>query len=71
MYMYLIYRRAIYIKLLNWILPKAIETLKSDDGDGNENVTKAIGLITKATTVLCTCITLFCTFLWGHCTTTT
>ena len=44
MYMYLFYRRAIYIKLLNWILPQATETLRSDDGDHNENVTKAIGL---------------------------
>ena len=50
-YMYLIYRRAIYIKLLNWILPQATETLRSDDGDRNENVTKAIGLITKTTTL--------------------
>ena len=49
--MYLIYRRAIYIKLLNWILPQATETLRSDDGDRNENVTKAIGLITKTTTL--------------------
>ena len=38
MYMYLIYRRAIYVKLLNWILPQATETLRSDDGDRNENV---------------------------------
>ena len=49
--MYLFYRRAIYIKLLNWILPQATETLRSDDGDRNENVTKAIGLITKTTTL--------------------
>ena len=26
---------------------KTFGTLRSDDGDGNENVTKAIGLITK------------------------
>ena len=51
MYMYLIYRRAIYVKLLNWILPQATETLRSDDGDRNENVTKAIGLIAKTTTL--------------------
>ena len=51
MYMYLIYRRAIYVKLLNWILPQATETLRSDDGDRNENVTKEIGLITKTTTL--------------------
>ena len=49
--MYLIYRRAIYIELLNWILPQAIETLRSDAGDRNENVTKAKGLITKTTTL--------------------
>ena len=36
---------------MNWILPQAIETLRSDDGDLNENVTKAIGLITKTTTL--------------------
>ena len=51
MYMYLIYKRAIYVKLLNWILPQATETLRSDDGDRNENVTKEIGLITKTTTL--------------------
>ena len=46
-----------------------IGTLTSDDGDGNGNSTKAIGLITK--TQFCTCITLFCTFLCRHCTTMT
>ena len=40
----------------------------NDDGDGNENVKKAIGLLRKQ---LCTYITLFCTFLCRHCTTTT
>ena len=40
---------------------KKIGTLRSDDGDGNENVLKAIDLISKRQ--LCTCITLFCTFL--------
>ena len=41
-------------------------TLRSDDGDDNENVKKAIGLIQ-----FCTSITLYCTFLSRHCTTTT
>ena len=45
-------------------------TLRSDDGDGNGNATKPIGLITKKQQ-FCTCITLFCTFLCRHCTTTT
>ena len=40
---------------------KKIGTLRSDDGDSNENVLKAIDLISKRQ--LCTCITLFCTFL--------
>ena len=38
-----------------------IGTLRSNDADGNENVKKPIGLISKQQ--LCTCITLFCTFL--------
>ena len=29
-----------------------VETLRSDDGDRNENITKAIGLITNLTTIL-------------------
>ena len=45
-------------------------TLRSDDGDGNGNATKPIGLITKKQQ-FCACITLFCTFLCPHCTTTT
>ena len=44
-------------------------TLRSNDGDGNGNATKAIGLSSKQQ--FCTCITLFCTFLCRHCTTTT
>ena len=44
-------------------------TLRSDDGDGNGNATKTIGLITKKQQ-FCACITLFCTFLCPHCTTT-
>ena len=40
-----------------------------DDGDGNKNVKKAIGLLRKTTNLHC--ITLFCTFLCRHCTTTT
>ena len=33
-------------------LESPIRTLRSDDGDGNEEVKKAIGLITKTTTLL-------------------
>ena len=40
---------------------KLIGTLRSNDADGNENVKKPIGFISKQQ--LCTCITLFCTFL--------
>ena len=36
-------------------------TLRPSDVDGNENVKKTIGLISKQE--LCTCIMLFCTFL--------
>ena len=45
-------------------------TLRSDDGDGNENGQKAIGLIIVKQQ-LCTCITLFSTFLTRRCTATT
>ena len=47
----------------------AVETLRSDDGDGNGNVTKAVGLISK-TTILHVHHA-FCTFLCRHCTITT
>ena len=39
------------------------------DGDGKEDVKKAIGLLRKKT--LCTYITLFCSFLYRPCTTST
>ena len=45
---------------------EVLGTLRSDDGDDNENVKKAIGLIQ-----FCKSITLYCTFLSRHCTTTT
>ena len=44
-------------------------SFSNDDGDGNENLKTAIGLLSK--TIICTCITLFCTFLCRCCTTTT
>ena len=47
-----------------------IRSLGNDDGDGNKNGKKAIGLY-LAKQQLCTCITLFCTFLCRRCTTTT
>ena len=47
----------------------SIGSFRNDDGDGNQDVKKAIGLLRK--TQLCTCITLFCTFLHPPCTTTT
>ena len=37
-------------------------TLRSNDADGNENIKKTIGLISKQE--LCTCTMLFCTFLF-------
>ena len=45
-------------------------SLSNDDGDGNENVEKAIGLLKLAKLHPCTCITLFDTFLYRHCTST-
>ena len=59
-------------KIIKWItkwrnpaVSFFVGTLKSDDG--NKNVKKAKGLITKTT--IFTCITLFCTFVCRHCTT--
>ena len=51
------------------VVNKLLGTLRNYDGDGNENVKKAIGL--KSKQQHCTCITLFCTFLWSPCITTT
>ena len=48
-----------------------IGSLSNDDGDGNENVEKAIGLLRVAKQHPCTCITLFGTFLCRPCTSTT
>ena len=48
------------------ILP-ILGSFSNDDGDGNQAVKKATGLLQQ----LCTCITLFCTFLHRPCTTTT
>ena len=42
-------------------LVELIGTLRSNDADGNENVKKTIGFISKTTTLPCTM--LFCTFL--------
>ena len=61
---------AIYLTIL--LVPSRLlseVTLRSEDGDGNGNATKAIGLISKQQ--FCTCVTLFCTFLCRHCTITT
>ena len=44
-------------------------SFSNDDGDGNENFKRAIGLLRKQQ--FYTRITLFCTFLCCHCTTTT
>ena len=45
-------------------------SFSNDGGDGNENVKKATGLITKKK-ILCTCIILFGIFPCRHCTTRT
>ena len=47
---------------------KIIGSLSNDDGDGNENGKKAIGLISKTTTLLVQ-QAFFCTFLCRPCTT--
>ena len=44
-------------------------SFSNDEGEGNENVKKAI--VYKKKQQLCTRVTLFCTFLSGHYTTTT
>ena len=50
--------------------PPPVGSFSNDDGDGNEDVKKAIGNVyTVAKQQLCTCITLFCTFLYRPCTT--
>ena len=46
---------------------KVLGTLRSDDGDGNKDVKKAIGLITKTTILHVHHTFLFCTFLCRHC----
>ena len=46
-----------------------MESLRSDDGDGNVSVKKAIGLLSKTTTLHMHHA--FCTFLCRHCTTAT
>ena len=51
-------------------LVQILGSLSNDDGDGNENGKKEIGL-DWLNNKLCTCITLFCTFLSRRCTTTT
>ena len=48
-----------------------VGTLRSDNGDGNENVEKAIGLLRLAKQHPCTCITLFGSFPLRHYKTTT
>ena len=49
------------------ILP-ILGSFSNDDGDGNQAVKKATGLLRKTTTLQ---FTLFCTFLHRPCTTTT
>ena len=51
------------------VLGQTIGTLRNYDGDGKENVKKAIGVMSKKQQR--TCITLFCTFLCCPCTITT
>ena len=46
-----------------------IGTLRSDDGDGNGNATKTIGLVSKTTILRMDHA--FCTFLCRRCTSTT
>ena len=46
-------------------------TLRNYDGDGNGNVKKAIGSMSKTTILHVSCITLFCTFLYRPCITRT
>ena len=58
---YTIYSFSFFIPLLS--------TLRNHDGDGNGNVKKAIGLMSKTTTLHV--ITLFCTFLYYPYTTMT
>ena len=56
-----------------WWVPSHLPqlgTLRSDEGDRNDNVTKAMGLLTK-TTFLHVHNAFFYTFLCRHCTTTT
>ena len=36
---------------IDTVFPRIIGTLRSDDGDGNGNATKAIGLISKTTSL--------------------
>jgi len=47
-------------------LPNAVllGSVSNDDGNGNEEAKKAIGLASMAKQQLCTCITLFCAFLY-------
>ena len=49
--------------------PKSIGSFSNDDGDGNQDVNKAIGLLRKTTTLHVHHA--FCTFLYRPCTTTT
>ena len=60
-----------FVKKLSIKVPVTalIWSFSNDDGEGNENAKKAIGLLSKTTTLHV--ITLFCTFLCCHCTTST
>ena len=51
------------------ISPTLLRSFSNDDGDSNQDVKKAIGLLRKTTSLHV--ITLFCTFLHRPCTTTT
>ena len=54
---------------LNTLSFEILGSMRNDDGDGNENDKKAIGLISKTTTLHVHCA--FAKFLFRRCTTTT
>ena len=58
-----------YRLFLNTVSFGILGSLRNDDGDGNENDKKAIGLISKTTTLHVHCAS--CNFLFRRCTTTT
>ena len=56
------FQRAVFLSSSEGVPPMTLGTLRSDDGDGNENVIKAIVLISKTITFHAH-PTLFCTFV--------